>query len=65
MFTFLLSLLSEIRLLPCFDVEVPLSCMEKWETKYKEYRMDMKHALKDISKSEDEAARVIRKYKEV
>jgi len=52
-------------LLPCFDVEVPLSCMEKWETKYKEYRMDMKHALKDISKSEDEAARVIRKYKEV
>jgi len=38
--------------------------MEKWETKYEEYRMNMTDALKDISKS-DEAAKVIRKYKEV
>jgi len=64
MFSFFPPLLSEIRLLPCFDVEVPPSCMEKWETKYEEYRMNMTDALKDISKS-DEAAKVIRKYKEV
>ncbi|QCD92035.1 RNA-dependent RNA polymerase 1 [Vigna unguiculata] len=54
----------EIRLLSCFDVEVPPSCMEKWKTKYKEYRTDMTNALKDISKSKEEAAKVIRKYKE-
>jgi len=65
MFIILLSLPSEIRLLSCFDVEVPPSCMEKWKTKYKEYRTDMTNALKDISKSKEEAAKVIRKYKEV
>lgn len=64
MFFLLLPWPSEIRLLPCFDVEVPPSCMEKWNRKYKEYRMEMHIALEDIN-SKEEAAKVIRKYKEV
>ncbi|KAG5087469.1 hypothetical protein AAZX31_01G008500 [Glycine max] len=59
-------MVGEIWKLPCFDVEVPPSCLEKWKTKYEEYRKDMTDALnlKDKSKSHEEAAEVNRKYKE-
>ncbi|TKY44576.1 RNA-dependent RNA polymerase 5 [Spatholobus suberectus] len=54
----------EIRKLPCFDVEIPPSCMERWETLYKEYRKDMTNALDDTPEAKGKAAEVIRKYKE-
>ncbi|XP_027358466.1 probable RNA-dependent RNA polymerase 3 isoform X2 [Abrus precatorius] len=56
--------MKEIRKLSCFDIEVPSSCMQKWETLYEEYRKDMTNALKDNSRANDEAAEVIRIYKE-
>ncbi|CAL5186422.1 unnamed protein product [Lathyrus oleraceus] len=56
---------NEIRKLPCFDVEIPMHCMKKWEAFYKEYRKDMSIARSDVSKSKDEeAAQVIKIYKQ-
>ncbi|RDX71616.1 putative RNA-dependent RNA polymerase 5, partial [Mucuna pruriens] len=51
----------EIRRVPCFDVEVPSICMEKWEDLYKEYRKDMTNAvkLKDNSEAKDEPAEIL------
>nr|KYP37196.1 putative RNA-dependent RNA polymerase 3 [Cajanus cajan] len=54
----------EIKMLPCFDVKVPTSYMEKWEPLYGEYLKDMTGALADKPKAREEAAEVIRKYKE-
>ncbi|OIW03701.1 hypothetical protein TanjilG_29736 [Lupinus angustifolius] len=54
----------EITKLPCFDVEIPVSCMEKWKALYEEYRKDMKNALNHNSNSKDEAAEVIKIYQE-
>ncbi|KAK7314414.1 hypothetical protein VNO77_32936 [Canavalia gladiata] len=50
--------------LSCFDIEIPTSYMQKWETLYEKYRKDMTNALKDKFKAKDEAAEVIRIYKE-
>ncbi|CAL0322159.1 unnamed protein product [Lupinus luteus] len=54
----------EITKLPCFDVEIPVSCMEKWKALYEEYRRDMTNALNHNSNSKDEAAEVIKIYQE-
>ncbi|KAL2321324.1 hypothetical protein Fmac_030293 [Flemingia macrophylla] len=54
----------EIKMLPCFDVKVPTSYMEKWEPLYEQYRKDMKNAVRGNSIDKEEAAEVIRKYKE-
>lgn len=56
---------SEIRKLPCFDVEIPMHCTEKWEALYKEYRKDMCNACSDPSKSKEEADQVNKIYKQV
>ena len=60
------SMLSEIRKLPCFDIEIPTSCMEKWDALYEEYRKDMTNACsKAKDEVKDEAAEVLKIYKQV
>ncbi|KAE9600337.1 putative RNA-directed RNA polymerase [Lupinus albus] len=54
----------EITKLPCFDVEIPVSYMEKWKALYEEYRKDMTNALNHNSNTKDEAAQVIQIYQE-
>ena len=57
---------SEVRKLPCFDVEVPEACMEKWKEHYEQYRQDMTAALRNGCEGKNEAAdEVIKKYKMV
>jgi hypothetical protein len=62
---------SEIRKLPCFDVEIPEHCKHKWRRLYIQYRQDMSNALRqdmsdgDRSNSNEEANQVIKMYKQV
>lgn len=57
---------SEIRKLPCFDVEVPEPCLEKWKACYENYRAEMSLALQGDRECKNEAAnQVIKKYKKV
>lgn len=56
---------TDIRKLPCFDAEIPMDCMQKWEELYRNYREDMTNALKDPLKANDEADEVIKMYKQV
>ncbi|KAK7845911.1 putative rna-dependent rna polymerase 5 [Quercus suber] len=54
----------EVRKLPCFDVEVPEACMEKWKEHYEQYRQDMTAAMRNGPEGKNEAAdEVIKKYK--
>ncbi|XP_050269513.1 probable RNA-dependent RNA polymerase 5 [Quercus robur] len=56
--------MKEVRKLPCFDVEVPEACMEKWKEHYEQYRQDMTAALQNGCEGKNEAAdEVIKKYK--
>ncbi|KAK4601857.1 hypothetical protein RGQ29_011108 [Quercus rubra] len=56
--------MKEVRKLPCFDVEVPEACMEKWKEHYEQYRQDMTAALQNGREGKTEAAdEVIKKYK--
>lgn len=50
--------------LPCFDVEVPMLYTRKWGEWYAQYRDDMSIALRDPSKPNEEAAEVIKIYKQ-
>ncbi|GAU22806.1 hypothetical protein TSUD_142460, partial [Trifolium subterraneum] len=55
---------SEIRKLPCFDVEIPEHCKHKWSELYKQYRQDMSSALSGgPSNLNEEANEVIKMYK--
>ena len=58
---------SEIMKLPCFDVEVPEQCLEKWKNCYEKYRVDMSLALQDDDREcKNEALKeVIKKYEKV
>lgn len=57
---------SEVRKLPCFDVEVPEACMFTWRKHYEQYRQDMSAALQHGQEGKNEAAdEVIIKYKKV
>jgi hypothetical protein len=57
---------SEIRKLPCFEVEIPDHCMLKWGELYEQYRKDMRNALSGgRSNSNEEANEVIKMYKQV
>jgi len=58
---------SEIWKLPCFDVEVPDACLNKWKEHYEQYRQEMANALNNgHDEGKYEAAKeVIKKYKEV
>jgi hypothetical protein len=58
---------SEIRKLPCFDVEIPEPCKHKWRRLYIQYRQDMSKALSDVDRpnSNEEANQVIKMYKQV
>ncbi|XP_023915657.2 LOW QUALITY PROTEIN: probable RNA-dependent RNA polymerase 5 [Quercus suber] len=56
--------MKEVRKLPCFDVEVPEACMEKWKEHYEQYRQDMTAAMRNGPEGKNEAAdEVIKKYK--
>jgi len=57
---------SEIRKLPCFDVDIPEHFKHKWGKLYLEYRHNMSNALNgDRSNSNEEANEVIKMYKQV
>jgi len=57
---------SEIWKLPCFDVEVPDACLNKWKEHYEQYRQEMTNALKNGHEGKNDAAEeVIKKYKKV
>ena len=63
---FLFYVPSVISKLPFFDVEIPMERIETWGKLYKQYRDDMSSALRDTSKkSNEEAAEVIKIYKQV
>ncbi|KAM7515445.1 hypothetical protein LguiA_005028 [Lonicera macranthoides] len=56
----------EIWKLPCFDVQIPAACFNKWEQRYGEYRQEMTEALKFGGKSKNDSANeVIKKYKQM
>ncbi|KAE7998673.1 hypothetical protein FH972_003192 [Carpinus fangiana] len=56
----------EIWKLPCFDVEVPKACLNKWTEHYKQYRQEMANALRNGDEAKNEAAEeVIKKYKKI
>ncbi|XP_059431765.1 probable RNA-dependent RNA polymerase 5 [Corylus avellana] len=56
----------EIRKLPCFDVEVPKACLNKWKEHYEQYRQEMTNALCNGDEGKNEAAdEVIKKYKKI
>lgn len=57
---------SEVGKLPCFDVEVPKVCLDKWKELYEQYRQEMCTALQQGPEGKNEAAdEVIKKYKMV
>ena len=57
---------SEIWKLPCFDIEVPEACWNKWKEHYEQYRQEMTNAMSNGDVGKNEAAEeVIRKYKKV
>uniref|UniRef100_A0A0V0GWK1 Putative ovule protein n=1 Tax=Solanum chacoense TaxID=4108 RepID=A0A0V0GWK1_SOLCH len=37
--------ITEISKLPCFEVEIPQTCMELWRGRYEEYKKDMTRAM--------------------
>jgi hypothetical protein len=60
------SCFTEIWKLPCFDVEVPKACLNKWTEHYKQYRQEMANALRNGDEGKNEAAEeVIKTYKKV
>ena len=62
----LCSLDVEIWKLPCFDVEIPTSCLRLWSEKYSNYRCEMTEVLKSAGETKNDAANaVIKKYKQV
>ncbi|KAK7245449.1 hypothetical protein RIF29_40295 [Crotalaria pallida] len=54
----------EITKLACFDIDIPANCMEKWKALYDEYRKDMNNTLNLSSNSKEDAAEVIKLYKQ-
>ncbi|KAJ4838997.1 hypothetical protein Tsubulata_021451 [Turnera subulata] len=57
---------TEVWKLPCFYVEVPSPCYQKWGPLYDQYREGMRNALNLEKEHQDEAANeVIRTYKEI
>ncbi|KAB1214810.1 putative RNA-dependent RNA polymerase 5 [Morella rubra] len=56
--------MKEVGKLPCFDVEVPKVCLDKWKELYDQYRQEMRTALQQGPEGKNEAAdEVIKKYK--
>ncbi|GAB2292381.1 hypothetical protein Dimus_026623 [Dionaea muscipula] len=52
--------------LPCFDVELPDECMQRWEEHYNNYRSEMREALYSMDElKNDSAADVNQKYKQM
>lgn len=62
----LISCNPEVWKLPCFDVEIPEACLEKWKKYYEQYRQEMTTSLNQGHEFKNEAAEeVIKKYKQV
>ncbi|XP_057500335.1 probable RNA-dependent RNA polymerase 5 isoform X2 [Actinidia eriantha] len=56
----------EIWKLPCFDVEIPASCLLLWSEKYSNYRFEMTEVLKSAGETKSDAANaVVKKYKQL
>lgn len=52
--------------LPCFEVEIPEDCLDKWKKCYVQYRKEMTTSLNQGNEGKNEAAEeVIKKYKKV
>ncbi|PIN13666.1 RNA-directed RNA polymerase QDE-1 [Handroanthus impetiginosus] len=57
---------TEIWKLPCFDLPTPEIYIDKWKTKYEDYRKEMTAALNSGHESKNDAANdVIKKYKQL
>ncbi|PHT75307.1 hypothetical protein T459_18829 [Capsicum annuum] len=55
---------TEIYKLPCFEVEIPPTCMELWRGRYEEYKKDMTRAMSSGSELRITSCNeVIKKYK--
>ncbi|GMP59678.1 hypothetical protein CsSME_00022867 [Camellia sinensis var. sinensis] len=56
----------EVWKLPCFDVEIPTSCMKLWGERYSQYRCEMTEAMNLDDESKNDAANVVTKrYKQL
>lgn len=51
--------------LPCFEVEIPEACLDKWNKCYLQYRQEMTTSLKQDEGKNEAAEEVIKKYKQV
>ncbi|KAF5481968.1 hypothetical protein F2P56_002575 [Juglans regia] len=52
--------------LPCFEVEIPEACLDKWKKCYDQYRKEMTTSLNQGNEGKNEAAEeVIKKYKKI
>ncbi|KAJ7973801.1 RNA-dependent RNA polymerase [Quillaja saponaria] len=56
-------LTKEVKKLPCFDIELPKSCLDKWGILYIKYREDMKNACQHDNPEIKDV--VIKKYKKI
>ncbi|KAG6662192.1 probable RNA-dependent RNA polymerase 5 isoform X2 [Carya illinoinensis] len=51
--------------LPCFEVEIPEACLDKWNKCYLQYRQEMTTSLKQDEGKNEAAEEVIKKYKQI